>query len=205
MTTKDDGTMRSFSTGATRDTGEGKLEFDGFIAVELIEQFAKFMNMNRLQSDGKLRNSDNWQKGIPNEVCLKSHYRHFFESWKISRQFIDLEDQTFHVDWMNRQDYIEFVAALMGQVFNIQCILKNMAETCGLVDFDGTEPTPEMKERQDKIAEDKEEGAVLDKGNYLAPAWNLQYHTQRARPVRSLEYGWDVDEPCSCCPGDCDC
>jgi hypothetical protein len=52
--TKDDGVLRSFDTGATRDTSGNKLVFDKFLSAGAIEQYCKYMNMNRLQSDGKL-------------------------------------------------------------------------------------------------------------------------------------------------------
>jgi hypothetical protein len=58
--TDDDGVLRSFDTGATRDTGGNKLVFNKFLSAQAIEQYCRYMNMNRLQSDGKLRDGDNW-------------------------------------------------------------------------------------------------------------------------------------------------
>ena len=144
--TKDDGTMRSFSTGATRDTGEGKLDFEGFLHPLFLEQFAKYMNMHRLQSDGQLRDSDNWQKGIPQDVCMKSMFRHFFEVWKAHRVGIHC-----------RRSYHDLMAGAMGMMFNIQAyVLHDLQnEDKGMVDFDGDEPTDEMKERQEKISAEK--------------------------------------------------
>ena len=81
MTTKDDKVMRSFDTGATRDTTEGKLDMEGFTHPMVEKQFAKYMNMNRLQSDGQLRDSDNWQKGIPQDAYMKSLRRHHDDAW----------------------------------------------------------------------------------------------------------------------------
>jgi len=82
---KDNGTSRSFETGATRDTSEGKLDFEGFLSPRVLEMFAIYMDSNRVQSDGKLRDSDNWQKGIPRNEYLKSAWRHFFDWWKEHR------------------------------------------------------------------------------------------------------------------------
>jgi hypothetical protein len=64
--------MREFETGATRNPEEGKLDYEGFLSPLVLECYAKYMHEHRLQSDGKLRDSDNWQKGIPKEVYMKS-------------------------------------------------------------------------------------------------------------------------------------
>lgn len=85
--------MRQFKTGATRDTEEGKLDFDGFLSVDVLERFAVYMHKHRLQADGKLRDSDNWQKGIPIDAYMKSMWRHFFAVWKGHRKGTDnIED-----------------------------------------------------------------------------------------------------------------
>ena len=74
-------TSREFETGATRDTNEGKLDYEGFLSPIVLLEFAKYMNKHRKQSDGKLRTSDNWQKGIPPDVYIKSMLRHFIDLW----------------------------------------------------------------------------------------------------------------------------
>jgi hypothetical protein len=81
----DTGVIRAFGTGATRDTAEGKLDYEGFLSPLVLESFAEYMNSNREQKDGTLRNSDNWQKGIPKDVYMKSGWRHFFDWWKKHR------------------------------------------------------------------------------------------------------------------------
>jgi len=138
--TKDDGTLRSFNTGATRDTGEGKLDFEGFLSPAVLKQFAKFMNMNRLQSDGELRDSDNWQNGIPTDVYMKSGYRHFFEWWEFHRQ----------IDHRDRDGMIEGIGAMCGLMFNVMGYLHEWLKINPMVRFDDDEPTFEMKERQGK-------------------------------------------------------
>ena len=77
--------MRTFKTGATRDVDNGKLDFDGFFSPLVLERFAQFMHKHRIQEDGKLRDSDNWQKGIPREQYMKSAWRHFMEWWTAHR------------------------------------------------------------------------------------------------------------------------
>jgi len=80
--TQDNGQVRKFETGATRDTAQNKLDFEGFFSPLVMERYAEYMHKHRLMADGSLRDSDNWQKGIPLPVYMKSGFRHFFDWWK---------------------------------------------------------------------------------------------------------------------------
>jgi hypothetical protein len=73
--------MREFATGATRNLDEDKLDFEGFLSPLVIQRFAEYMHKHRLQADGNLRSSDNWQKGIPKDAYMKSGFRHFMDWW----------------------------------------------------------------------------------------------------------------------------
>lgn len=73
--------IRKFETGATRDTAEGKLEYNGFNCPLVEKRFAEYMNLHRKQTDGNLRASDNWKKGIPIGVYKHSLHRHFMDLW----------------------------------------------------------------------------------------------------------------------------
>ena len=77
--------MREFETGATRDTDEDKYDYEGFLSPSVIERYAAYMHQHRKQADGKLRASDNWQKGLPSEQSLKSLWRHMMDVWKTVR------------------------------------------------------------------------------------------------------------------------
>jgi hypothetical protein len=77
--------MRTFQTGATRDTDSGKLDYEGFLSPQALVAFAEYMHKNRIQSDGSLRSSDNWQKGIPQDEYIKSAWRHFMAWWGAHR------------------------------------------------------------------------------------------------------------------------
>lgn len=77
--------MRNFTTGATRDVDTNKLDFEGFLSPAVLERYAEYMHKNRVQADGNLRASDNWQKGIPKEAYMKSMWRHFLDVWKAHR------------------------------------------------------------------------------------------------------------------------
>ena len=85
--------MRTFSSGATRDNDDNKLDFEGFLSPFALEAYAQYMHGHRIQADGNLRESDNWQKGIPVDQYMKSLWRHFFAVWKGHRQGeIDRQD-----------------------------------------------------------------------------------------------------------------
>jgi hypothetical protein len=76
---------RTFDTGATRDTDEGKLDFEGFLSPQVLKAFAQYMHEKRKMPDGSMRNSDNWQLGIPKDQYMKSMFRHFFAVWETHR------------------------------------------------------------------------------------------------------------------------
>lgn len=78
--------VRTFETGATRDTEQGKFDYEGFLSVLALRRFGEYMHKNRFQRDGQLRDSDNWQKGIPQDVYIKSAFRHFMDWWLAHRE-----------------------------------------------------------------------------------------------------------------------
>lgn len=77
--------MRYFSSGATRDNEDGKLDYEGFLSPIVLKSFAEYMSRHRKQKDGKLRSSDNWQKGIPKDAYAKSLLRHTMDFWLFHR------------------------------------------------------------------------------------------------------------------------
>lgn len=99
--------IRLYSSGATRDTDQGKLDYEGFLSPIVLEKFAQYMHENRYQADGKLRDSDNWQKHFGEhhfDVCMKSLWRHFMDMWMEHRG-------------IKSREGIE--KAMMGSLFNI--------------------------------------------------------------------------------------
>jgi hypothetical protein len=76
---------RQFDTGATRDTDEGKYDYEGFLSPLVLRRFGQFMNKHRKQSDGKLRDSDNWQRGMSLKVYMSSLLRHVMTLWYVHR------------------------------------------------------------------------------------------------------------------------
>ena len=75
------GIMQEFDTGATRDDDEGKLDYEGFLSPLVLERYAQYMHKHRVQADGELRESDNWQHGTPRNHYMKSGCRHFMDWW----------------------------------------------------------------------------------------------------------------------------
>ncbi len=73
--------IREFKSGATRDTNIGKLEYSRFLSPEVLYYFANYMHENRKQKDGKLREPDNWKKGMDLEVYMSSLSRHYWDIW----------------------------------------------------------------------------------------------------------------------------
>ena len=79
--------MRKFETGATRNVDLGRCDFDGYLSPLVLERFGEYMTKHRKQADGTLRDSDNWQKGIPRDQYAKSLIRHVVEFWLAHRGF----------------------------------------------------------------------------------------------------------------------
>lgn len=105
------GRMRVFKTGATRDLADSKFDYEGFLSLEALDAYAAYMHRHRRQADGKLRDSDNWQKGIPRSAYMKSLLRHTFNAWRVHRG----------VQPIQGDEPIE--AALCGVLFNTMGLL----------------------------------------------------------------------------------
>ena len=106
-----DAAIRTFESGATRDTDENKLDFEGFLSPLVLQAYAEYMNENRVQSDGNIRASDNWQRGIPKDAYMKSGWRHFFDWWSAHRGYPSREGM---------------IKALCGLLFNVQGYLHEL-------------------------------------------------------------------------------
>lgn len=77
--------IRTFETGATRNLDTNKLDYEGFLSPLVLHSFAKYMHSHRLQKDGTMRDADNWQRGISQDVYMKSMWRHFMDVWSLHR------------------------------------------------------------------------------------------------------------------------
>jgi len=79
------GEQTGFSTGASRSTDADKIDYEGHINPEVLAIFGEYMHAHRVQRDGRIRGSDNWQRGIPVYRYVKSLIRHTFEFWRMWR------------------------------------------------------------------------------------------------------------------------
>jgi len=104
--------LRQFTSGATRNLDNNKYDYEGFLSPLVIEAFGKYMHSHRLQKDGTMRGSSNWKLGIPDDVYMKSMWRHFFDVWKLYSGYEVLSPEDGH-----KVDKVEALCALL---FNVQ-------------------------------------------------------------------------------------
>lgn len=78
--------VRTFATGATRDTDEGKPDYEGYLSPVVLRAYGRYMLKHGIQPDGEPRASDNWQQGIPADAYMKSAWRHFMDWWEQHRE-----------------------------------------------------------------------------------------------------------------------
>jgi len=81
------GDVRTFASGATRDSSDGKFDYEGFISPLCLEAYGEYMHSHRTQSDGHLRDSDNWTKGMGLSTYMKSMLRHVIDLWFMHRGY----------------------------------------------------------------------------------------------------------------------
>lgn len=96
--------MRTFDSGATRDSDEGKPDYAGYQSPLVVQAYGEYMLKHQKQADGEMRPSDNWKKGMSRDVYFASLWRHFEDVW--------LE----HEGYPSRDGLLE---ALMGMKFNL--------------------------------------------------------------------------------------
>ena len=78
--------IRVFETGASRDNDDDKYDYEGFLSHRVISRYGAYMHKNRVMADGSVRDSDNWQKGIPRASAMKSAWRHLVAWWTLHRR-----------------------------------------------------------------------------------------------------------------------
>lgn len=73
--------IRHFETGATRNDDSVRDDPEGYLSPLSIQRFCQYMTKHRHLEDGSIRDSDNWQKGIPLDTYMKGLWRHFHHLW----------------------------------------------------------------------------------------------------------------------------
>lgn len=102
--------VRTFNTGATRDADDEKIDFEGFLSPWAIRRYGEYMHSHKIQADGKIRDSDNWQKGIPIDQYMKSLLRHTLDAHAIHRGLATFDTKDDHE--------IDIEEALCAVIFN---------------------------------------------------------------------------------------
>lgn len=111
--------VRKFDTGATRSSAAGKLEYRRFLSPLSIRRYAEFMDKNRVQPDGTLREPDNWKLGIPKSSYVDSLGRHFMELWLLHEGYKTVNEKGEEVD---------LETALCAIIFNAQGYLHELVK-----------------------------------------------------------------------------
>lgn len=102
--------IRTFDTGATRDTEVGKMDYVGFESALVSQRFAEYMDLNRKQPDGTVRGSANWKNGIPQDAYLRSLARH-------------MKDLELHAEGFPNAAREDIESALCAILFNARGML----------------------------------------------------------------------------------
>ena len=127
--------MREFKTGATRNDDHDKFGIRGFRSRYADQAFYEYMHRHRVQADGKLREPDNWKKGIPTEAYYNGLDRHVHDVLSIAetgRAFRTNEDGSV----------VTLKDALCAIEFNIHGLLHELgkAEAAASADQPAAEP-----------------------------------------------------------------
>lgn len=110
--------IRTFEAGATRDTAQGKLDYVRALSPIALRRYVQYLDKHRLQSDGTYRDFDNWKKGLPNDTCLSSLGRHYWDVWLLMHGY-----QT-----SDNHGPVDIKSALCGTIFNAITILHNIED-----------------------------------------------------------------------------
>lgn len=116
---KDNGNMRTFQSGAVRDTSADKLDYEACLSPLVLKRYAEYVKSCRVQPDGKIRADDNWQKGFGLKIWMKSKLRHIIRTWHLHRRLL-------RKDTLAEEDYVDeeaIVVSLCAEFFNTHGML----------------------------------------------------------------------------------
>lgn len=101
--------VRTFETGADRDTAEHKIDPAGALSPLVIQRYCEYMRAHSIRQDGSRRRSDNWKKGMPVEEYMSSLWRHLLHAW-LAHNGNEPQDDDGHL--------VTIEDALCGVLFN---------------------------------------------------------------------------------------
>lgn len=109
--------VRVFETGATRSSSNNKPDYEGYMSPVVMAEYGKYMLKHQVQENGELRDSDNWQKGMPVDEYFKSGFRHWHKSWSKWRGYKMTDEKGKQVELRDE---------LMAMKFNIDGIIHEL-------------------------------------------------------------------------------
>ncbi len=193
--------VRKFDTGATRSSDAGRYDPEGFLSPLALERFCEYMNKHRFQADGTIRDSDNWQKGMPLVTYMKGMWRHFLHLWQRHRGWIVSDPGA-------AANIEEDLCAIL---FNVQgylhTLVKERTQTYGVA-----EPMPSMPEpdwSKLKTAEPQPELALTENGfDWVFIEEDGSVRNATAAEVEAYKKEWYRPnnvwpQHCSICDGPC--
>lgn len=113
--------IRTFSTGATRDTDASKPNYIKALSPIVLQGYVEYLGKHRILPDGSMRDWDNWKSGLPKEVCLESLGRHEIATWLLMQGFPAFDNH----------GSVTLEDSLYGIIFNASCILHDILKTKG--------------------------------------------------------------------------
>jgi hypothetical protein len=99
---------RTYDTGATRDTEEGKLRFHAALSPYALAALVDYMRRHNNQAH---RCEENWKQGMPLEDYLGSDIRHTVSWWT-------LHDSIAGAGTLLPEQLTALIDALCGDLFN---------------------------------------------------------------------------------------
>ena len=113
--------IRTFDTGATRDTDVSKPNYIKALCPLVLRRYVTYLDKHRLQPDGSVRDFDNWKQGIPKQVYMEGLGRHEMAAWLIHAGFTAYDNH----------GPVEIEDALCGVVFNAMGYLHEILKVKG--------------------------------------------------------------------------
>ena len=102
--------VKTFDTGATRSSDNGKPDYEGYFSPLVFHRYGQYMVKHQVQADGDIRASDNWQKGITLSSYMKSLWRHFMDVWMhhrgYSRLAVEDLEESLVAEMFNAHGYL---------------------------------------------------------------------------------------------------